>query len=1025
MSVSFQETLLADLREVIGVLSRRLDDSDLRRLLAVVGWDLDALTGLPLENLRTALKALDAALDGLPSSPPKNLNELSALLEAAEAAFNAVAALNDLLMTPPDPRLKELGRDLLSFAVTTYLLLDHPVLYRALVVLTVIEPTDIEIVVDPQDAQRLLRLPHRRPVFRPGQIPALIRDPLEVLQNEYLGPRGTPSRDDPLNTKEDARQLSNKLFPRVAALLNQMGVAAAYGVKDYGQDFGTGGNDIAARTLTILLSSDVQPTVATMAGLGFALLSREEADLGLVVTPFGAISLSRFVGNWQLDATISAEVEGFAVGRRGLIVRFGSQPPARIDIAVKAFRLPGDGSADSAPLTFLIGGTTGTRLEIGQFGVAVTGGFEGQTRDFGFLLAAEKCALVVDGSDGDGLVGRVLGANPIRIDFGVAVGWSNRAGLHFRGSGGLEATLAAQVELGGVLKVRAIHLAVLASTDGGDLRLQASASIAAQLGPVGLTADRMGIEAIVDFSAAEKNLGFFNLEFGFKFPNGVEISIDSGPVAGGGFLRFDPEAGRYSGALSLRIYEIDVSAFGIIDTKLPDGSRGFSFAILISARFTPIQLGFGFTLNGVGGMLGINRTVDTARLQDAVRRHTLDHVLFPEEPEKHALAILNDLGAFFPPVEGRYTFGPMALIGWGDTAGASGRVFILEAELGIILELPEPIRLTILGQVKVGLPSLEKRFVKLNFDVVGVLEFAKKSFSLDASLYDSEVGGFTVNGDMALRLNWGEPPNFALAIGGFHPLYRAPAGFPPLRRVTVDLSNIGNPRLTLSGYLALTSNTFQVGAKAELLAFKGSFNIYGWIGFDALFTFQPFTFRADFSAGVALRKGTRHWASIHVSGTLSGPNPWHAQGEACLSLFFFDICVGFDLDLSRRSAEPILPLPNILDELAEELSSPRNWSAEVPPAAHQVVSLVQADRPEDRPLLDPLGAAVVKERLLPLDQKIDRFEHGKLGKKRSQQVLHLEDHAAAGDQRSDREHPDPGGDGLLRPRAVPGHARRG
>ncbi|HEY6565537.1 MAG TPA: DUF6603 domain-containing protein [Pirellulaceae bacterium] len=298
------------------------------------------------------------------------------------------------------------------------------------------------------------------------------------------------------------------------------------------------------------------------------------------------------------------------------------------------------------------------------------------------------------------------------------------------------------------------------------------------------------------------------------------MAIDSGPVAGGGFLLIDEDAGRYSGALVLRIYEISLSAFGIIETKVP--GVGFSFAIIISARFTPIQLGFGFTLSGVGGMLGINRTVEIQLLQDAVRNHTLDHVLFSEEPEKNALAILKDLGAFFPAAEGRYTFGPMAIIGWGG-----GAVAILEAELGIILELPQPIRLVLLGQIQVGLPDLKNRFVKLNFDVVGVLDFAKKAFSLDASMYDSKIGGFDLSGDMALRLNWGDQPNFVLSIGGFHPQCRAPAGFPPLKRVTVALGQNGNPSITISGYIAVTSNTFQVGAKAEIIAYKGSYNVYG------------------------------------------------------------------------------------------------------------------------------------------------------------------------------------------------------
>jgi hypothetical protein len=632
-------------------------------------------------------------------------------------------------------------------------------------------------------------------------------------------------------------------------------------------------------------------------------------------------------------------------------------------------------SSPDRPPRLLFGSVFSHRVQLNSTALELSIRGPADDPDVTLLFDVLSGTVVVDMTDADGFLRSLVEVDLDAIDFEVAIAWSSKSGFHFRGGGALDVNVPLNLNIAGVLAVDSLGLGV--SVTSGDIAVAAGVSGSLTLGPVRASVKGIGVDLSLRPVAAGQPgavFGEIDVDLGFKAPTGVGIAVNAGPVAGGGFLLFDQDAQRYSGALALRIYEIEVSAFGIIETRLPDGSEGFSFAVLISARFTPIQLGFGFTLNGVGGMLGINRTVETGKLQDAVRSHHLDHVLFPEEPEKNALAILNDLGAFFPAAEGRYVFGPMAIIGWG------GAVPVLEAEIGVILELPEPIRLTLLGQVKLGLPSLQKRFVKLNLDVVGVLDFAKKSFSLDASLYDSDLGGFPVAGDMALRLNWGQQPNFALAIGGFHPLYRAPAGFPPLQRVTVNLGLNGNPRVTLSGYLAVTSNTFQVGAKAELLAYKGSFNLYGWVGFDALFVFKPFSFRADFGAGVALRKGTSHWATIHVHGTLSGTNPWHVQGNACLSLFFFDICIGFDVPLSKKLPEPIEPLPNILQLLADELRSLKSWNAELPLAAHQLVTLAANQSPQGNPVLDPLGAASVKQRLLPLDQKIDRFEHQKLKK---------------------------------------------
>ena len=143
------------------------------------------------------------------------------------------------------------------------------------------------------------------------------------------------------------------------------------------------------------------------------------------------------------------------------------------------------------------------------------------------------------------------------------------------------------------------------------------------------------------------------------------------------------------------------------------------------------------------------------------------------------------------------------------------------------------------------------------------------------------------------------------AMGGLNPHFTPPPGFPALRRLTIAFGRGDNPRITLQGYLAMTSNTRQIGARAEVYAAAAGFNIYGWVSFDALLTILPLAFTADLSAGVALRRGTRTIAGVHLSATLTGPLPMRAKGEACLSLFFFDICVPFDVTVGETVAEAL------------------------------------------------------------------------------------------------------------------------
>ena len=122
-------------------------------------------------------------------------------------------------------------------------------------------------------------------------------------------------------------------------------------------------------------------------------------------------------------------------------------------------------------------------------------------------------------------------------------------------------------------------------------------------------------------------------------------SIDAGVVTGGGFLSIDTARGEYAGALQLEFADfLAVAAIGLIDTKMPDGSPGFSLLIIITADFgAGIQLGFGFTLIAVGGLLGLNRTMLFQPLMDGVRTGAIDSIMFPQDVVANAPRIISDL----------------------------------------------------------------------------------------------------------------------------------------------------------------------------------------------------------------------------------------------------------------------------------------------------------------------------------------------------------------------------------------------
>jgi hypothetical protein len=247
--------------------------------------------------------------------------------------------------------------------------------------------------------------------------------------------------------------------------------------------------------------------------------------------------------------------------------------------------------------------------------------------------------------------------------------------------------------------------------------------------------------------------------------------------------------------------------------------------------------------------------------------------------------------------------------------------------------------------------------------------------SIDASLYDSYVLVFAVFGDMALRVNWSDTPSFALSLGGLHPRFQPPPGFPQLRRLTLALGSGDNPRLSCDNYMAITSNSVQFGAHVELYAEAAGFGVHGWLGFDVLFILSPFSFEAGMSAGVDLLLGGSVLMGIHLEFVLSGPTPWRARGSASIEILFWEIEVDFDISWGDDH-KATLPAADARTPLLAALSDPRNWSAALPAGAEQGVTLAAVASGGAAIVVHPLGRLTVHEHVVPLGVTISRFGSG-------------------------------------------------
>ena len=138
-----------------------------------------------------------------------------------------------------------------------------------------------------------------------------------------------------------------------------------------------------------------------------------------------------------------------------------------------------------------------------------------------------------------------------------------------------------------------------------------------KLGPILLEIGRTGIQ--FDILPKEQGkpaaLGFADADIRFKPPSEIGFVVDAKLIEGGGFLFFDPASGDYFGVAYLTLKrKLEIKAVGIIQTRMPDGSEGFSFLLIITFELPSKQPGMGFRLEGIGGLVGIHRTIDREAL---------------------------------------------------------------------------------------------------------------------------------------------------------------------------------------------------------------------------------------------------------------------------------------------------------------------------------------------------------------------------------------------------------------------------
>jgi len=743
-------------------------------------------------------------------------------------------------------------------------------------------------------------------------------------------------------------------------------------------DIGQEGEITDELTIPVLEATDQSGPVTT--GVRIVPVPGNGGLPGLAVVPYGAVSADQAFGlgdDWTFNVAASGSLDDY-----GLVVRPESDPslePVGDDVGDVPVELSGEAGLsynpegeDGGNERALIGQPDGSRLAVQYVSLTASVTYDGDTIEFRIALPA-RGTLGADPSDFDGFLSKVLPKDGIFYNFDVTVGWSSESGLFFERGGSLEVSLPQQTTIGPVT-MEEIYLSAGpgggeredSKTATGSIKIAGAASGSLELGPFTATVKRMGVEADVSFPEDQDgNLGPVDMEMGFKPPDGVGLSIDAGAVTGGGYLELDHENDRYAGVLQLKAGDLTINAVGLLTTDLPGQDDGFSLLLVITGEFPPVQLGMGFTLNGVGGLVGVNRMVKADPLGEAVRDGSMDSILFPENPIANSQRIISDLRAIFPPRGGTHVFGPIIRLGWGTPT-------LITADIGVILEVPTW-RIVLLGRLSAVLPDEKAPLIELNLAVKGLLDPPNQRLEIDASLYDSRVLTWSLSGDMALRSNWGDNPRFVLSVGGFNPRFEPPDEFPELRRVRASLGPpSGNPKVEFYGYFAVTSNTVQAGAGVHLLAEAGPAKVEGRLQFDTLIKFDPFGFVIDILASIEVTiKGKG--LSIRLDGTLKGPGPFEISGTIHIEILFITVSADVDVTLGSGSDDEGLPPAKIMPELTDALAEPTNWSAGRPGAVNNMVSLREVDPESETVLAHPLAEIGVRQTVVPLEFDLEKY----------------------------------------------------
>ncbi len=546
-----------------------------------------------------------------------------------------------------------------------------------------------------------------------------------------------------------------------------------------------------------------------------------------------------------------------------------------------------------------------------------------------------------------------VSANATGMEFGSATGGGTRSSaVNLAPSAGL------RIDRAG-LELRS------AGRPSAPLQLAVTVAVAGRIPGLPLSISADGSGASFGLSLGRGALfGFAPSEILPLPPSGIGAELQLPFAKGSGFLLETPDGGL-AGAFDIDLGFVGVRALAVLEPSR--NGRPLSLVVLISVEFPfpGIQLGLGFALNGVGGLVAINRRTDVPALQAAVLDGRAGALIAPASASTNPSAALATLSSVFPAASGHFVIGPMLHLSWG------GR--LITASLALIFDLPDPPTLALLGRFTIAIPDPAAPLILIRVTFLGGFDPSIPRTHFLGTLEGSHILGLPLEGDAFILLSAGRNPELVISAGGFHPEYPRPASTPVLRRIAFDMSPLPFPRLRAEMYFALTSNSVQFGAGVYLSATLADCGIEGYFIFDALCVFAPdFMFTARCAGRVAVEAFGQTLIAVSLDISLQGPSPWIIHARGSISILWEDISLDFD----ATWGDPPPRIERNLDleeELRRAFRDPKAWMPDTVGADRSGVRIRPA-APGQSPALHPLGRLQARQRQVPFGITVQRFQ---------------------------------------------------